>query len=476
MKFRNTYIIAALFLAMIAYLAFVEAPRHDEDTQSKKLLQLKPEDVTELTLTYPDKQIALKKTAAGWHMQKPLDVAADPSAVTNMISALSDTELRRTLDGESKSLETYGLDKPETVITIGLSNGKTLPGVRVGKAAPVGFSAYAHIEGSPNVVLVPSIFQTGMKRDVKDLRDKTIVDFKDDDVQTIELATPDTTTEVVRDGEAWKIAKPAEYKADATEIKALLAALKGVRAEDFVDQPAALSEYGLDAPRAKISVVVGADNTRKELWIGPEKAKDKKNVVYVKRADADTVYEVGSWIWGGLNKSVSSLRDKTVLAFDLASLATVEVGRRGGEAYRVVKEQGKAPSKSPDGKGPEVAAEPTWKLDGAKSSKALPIGELIEDLHGLKGYEVAAEKPGNLAQFGLADPELTFSLIDGAGKPLGRILVSRVAAGQTANLYAMAEGGDLVLHLRSYLYEHLDKKKEDLVELAPVAPPAPAEK
>jgi hypothetical protein len=38
-------------------------------------------------------------------------------------------------------------------------------------------------------------------------------------------------------------------------------------------------------------------------------------------------------------------------------------------------------------------------------------------------------------------------------------------------IYGMAEGGDIVLHLRSYLYEHLDKKKSDLSTLPPTAAP-----
>ena len=40
----------------------------------------------------------------------------------------------------------------------------------------------------------------------------------------------------------------------------------------------------------------------------------------------------------------------------------------------------------------------------------------------------------------------------------------------------MAEGGDIVYHLRGYLYSHLDKKKEDFVETPPTPAPAPTTK
>ncbi len=478
MKFRNTLVIALLFLAMVGYLYFVEGPSHEQEAQAKKLLSLKADDVSALTLAYPDKEIVLKKTAAGWHMQKPLDVNADQTAVTNMVSALTDAELKRTIEGKAEKLDVYGLDKPEAVVTVGLTNGKTLPALKLGKTAPIGFSAYAQIEGETEVKIVPSVFQSGMKRDVKDLRDKTIIDFKDEEVQGIEIQSAKGETELARDGDGWKIVKPEAHKADPTEVRALLAAIKGVRADDFVDQPTALADYGLDKPRGTIAVVVGADKTRKEILVGPEKAQGSKNVLYVKRSDGDTVYEAGTWIWAGLDKNSAALRDKMVLGFDLASLGTIEVTRREGDPYKIVKDKSTPPpAKTKADADAEAALEgPHWKIDGAKGSRTLPVGELVADLHGLKGYEIAAEKPASLMAYGLTDPEITFSLIDDAGKPIGRILVGQIGSDKDANVYAMAEGSDVVLHLRSYLFTHLNKKKDELVDLAPAPSASPAKK
>ena len=467
MKFRNTLAVAALFLALVGYLYFVEKPREHQAAEQKKLLRFNPDDVAEVTLTYPDRQMVLKKTAGGWHLQKPIEVEADQTAVSNLVRAVADAEVKRTLAGDAKSLDVYGLDKPESIVAVALKDGTKLPPVRVGKAAPVGFSAYVQLEGQNEVKIVPSVFQTGMKREVKDLRNKTIIDFQDADVQAIEITTAQSAIELARDGEGWKIQKPSVLKADASEVNALLSSLRGTRAEDFVDEPGALAEYGLDPPREKVAVVVGADKTRKELWLGTEKAKDSKNTLYVKRADSPTVYAVGSWTWNGLNKNLAALRDKTVLSFDLANLGVLEVTRRDGESYRVVKEAG-APSVTPQA-GPPAA---TWKVEGAKGSKSTQIGDLVADLHGLKGYEIAAEKPGDLGPYGLAQPDLTFSLIDATGKPLGRVLASQVGAESSVNAYAMAEGGDVVFHLRPYLYSHLDKKKQDLVEAT--AAPSPS--
>jgi Domain of unknown function (DUF4340) len=473
MKFRNTLAIAALFLALAGYLYFVEKPRQHEEAEQKRLLRFKPDDVNQVTLTYPDKQIVVKKTGAGWRLQKPIEAGADQSAVQNLVHAVADAEVKRTLEGDAKALDIYGLDKPQSIVTLTLSNGQSLPSIRVGKAAPVGFSAYVQLEGSTDVRIVPSVFETGMKREVKDLRDKTVLDFQEADVKTIEVTTPDSTIELSRESEGWKIEKPRPLKGDTSEINAFLSSLRGARAEDFVDEPGPLVDYGLDKPREKVAVLVGKEMARKELWIGAEKAKDSKNVLYVKRGDADTVYAVGTWTWTSLNKGLTAFRDKTVLPFELSSVATVEVSRRGGEVYRLVKEAAPAAG---DATPVATPAADLWKVDGAKGSKSEQIGELVGDLHGLRGYEIASEKPSDLAPYGLAEPDLTFSLIDASGKPLGRILASQTGSDTNANAYSMAEGGDVVYHVRGYLYPHLDKKKDDFVETPPTPAPAPTAK
>jgi uncharacterized protein DUF4340 len=475
MRFRNTLVLASIFLAFAAYLWFVERPSHEAEESAKKLLTFKTDQVSSVTLTYGDSQIVIQKTAAGWQMQKPIDVLADQSAVDNLLHAAADAEVKRTID-KPQPLETYGLDKPETVLTIALVDGKTLPSVRIGKAAPVGFSAYAQLEGSTDVKLVPSIFQSGMKREVKDLRDKKVIDFKDDEVQSIEIAGGPSTISVERDGADWKITKPTTLKADPVEVRTLLSSIKGVRAEDFVDEPSALADYGLATPRRKITLAIGKDAT-KELWIGAEKAKGNKNVLYVKRPDAPTVYAVGTWAWTSLDKDATALRDKTVVAFDPTSLGAIEVERREGGPYRLVKEAPAAPAKEPSPAAGEAASEPGWKVDGAKRSKSTAIAAFAGDLHSLKGYEVAADKPSDLTPFGLAQPDLTISLIDVSGKPIGRLLASQLgsggAEGGEAKVYAMAEGGGVVYRVRGYLFSHLDKKKADFVE-AEAAPATPA--
>ncbi len=471
MNFRNTAAIAVLFFALGAYLYFVESEKVREESQKKTLVSLKADEVTGITLAYPDSEIVLKKTGGGWRIQKPLDAEADESTVTNLIRAVADAELKRTLEEQTGSPETYGLDKPAAIITVSLADGKSLPAIRVGKNTPVGYSTYVQITGSPAVQLVPAAFSAGMKKDVKDLRNKVLVDFKDEDVQKIEIAGEGPPVSLARDGSDWKIEKPEALRADATEVRSFLSSLRSLRAQDFFDSPSSLGDYGLDSPRRRIAVLVGKDLARKEILVGSEKDRNSKKELYVKRGEGDTVFAVGSWAWTSLNKSLSAFRDKTVLVFDRSSLGAVELARRDGESFRLVRQEGSA-SATP----PPTPAKESWTVEGAAASRETQIAQLVGDLHGLKGYEIAAENPADLGAFGLTSPDLTYSLIDKDGKPIGRVLLSQPSGNggsEKRDAYAIAEGSNLVYHVRDYVYSHLDKKHTDLVEPPPGAAPSP---
>lgn len=465
MKFRNTWVVAILFAAFAGYLYFVEQPRHEQAAEDKKLLAFRPDDAVGVTLTYPDRQIVLQKVEGTWKIVQPIEYEADETTVKNLLQAIPDAEVKRTLDKDLAAVEEYGLDKPVAIVTVALKDGKTLPAIRVGKTAPVGFSAYVQIEGSPEVKIVGSVFQTGMEKEVKDLRSKTIIDFQDDDVQRIEVTAEGSSVELARDGVEWKIERPEKLAADQNEVRTFLSSLRGLRAQDFVDRPAALSEYGLDAPREKIAVVVGKDKTRKEIWIGDEKAHDSKKDLYVKREGGDLVFAVGTWAWNGLNKNAAAFRDKTVLAFGKDAPGAIEVARRDGETFRLVRKN--APQAATP---PATPTAVSWTLEGVPNPKATQIDQLVGDLQGLKGYEIAAESPKSLTDYGLDNPDVTYSVIDTAGKAIGRVLLAKTGSGTGATPYAMAEGGKVVFKVRDYLYSHLDKKKADLVE-APAAPP-----
>ena len=472
MKFRNTLVLAVLFATFGAYLWWVERPKLEKEGKPKTVFDVKLEDVNGITLAYPDKTIELQKTGGGWWIKKPVDLEADQTATENLARAIVELELKRELEGKLESPETYGLDKPAVDVTVSLVDGKKLPTIHVGKTSPVGWSTFIRLEGSEQVTLVPSAFWYGMKKEVADLRKKAILAFEDADVKAITISGGEREIELVREGEAWKIVKPDPGAADEGEIRAYLSSLRALQAEDFIDEPASLEEYGLAEPRRRIVLDLG-EKGRREVLLGAEKAHGKKDALFVKTAEAKNLYAVGTWAWASLAKGVSGFRDKTVFAFDTAALAKIEVARRDGGSFAL--EKSKAAAASPQAT-PSAETE-RWIVTGAKGSRSETIGQLVADLHALKGYEVAADGAPKLADFGLADPELIFTFHGTDGKRLGALLAGRHGTADDAGAepaYAMAEGGSVVFKVRDYVFSHLDKKKDDLVEAPAEAGATPA--
>jgi hypothetical protein len=485
MRFRNTVAIAILFVALGAYLWFVERGKMAAESQKKTLLAAIDKDkVTRVTLEYPERRIVVQKTGSGWRLQEPLDAEADRTAVENLVRAVVEAEVKRTLEGSDLgSPETYGLDKPKVVVTLGLADGSTAPAIRVGKNTPVGYSAFVQLSGDSSVKLVSSAFATGMQKEPKDLRNKEILDFSDEEVRKIEIEAPGGDApplEIVRADSGWKILRPRELAADDGEVRTFLSSLRAIRAQEFFDPPQSLPDFGLEPPRRKILLRVGKDETAKELWVGAEKERDGKKELYVQRAGNPTIFAIGTYAWSNLSKTVQTFRDKTVLPFDRERLGAVEVTRADGEAYRIVRVESKGSESKAEktaAKGASAGGEPSWAIAGeeARSRKSL-VSQLVGDIEGLKGYEVAAEHPADLGPFGFASPSLVFSLLDREGQPIGRILVSQVGGegDSEKKSYAMAEGADIVFRIRDYLFTHLDKKAADLLEAPPTPSPTEA--
>src|SRR6185436_2440079 len=96
----------------------------------------------------------------------------------------------------------------------------------------------------------------GLNKQAKDLRDKQLLAFQDDEVSRVDIAAPGgpTATLVRKDKDAWTV-DPGGHPADATEVRSYLASLRAARAVDFPDDaPADLGIYGLAQPRLSVSV------------------------------------------------------------------------------------------------------------------------------------------------------------------------------------------------------------------------------
>lgn len=444
MRFRTTIILALVLIGLGAYVYWVEFPQAEQEAKKKTLFDFKSDDVTEVALVYPDREIDLKKVGDDWRLTKPLDTAADNMTVKNLVNAIAECEIKKTLD-DSKDLAQYGLDQPFVKVTVKLKD-KELPTILVGKNTPVGFSTYIQKADDPKVLLTSSAFRSGMDKKVKDVRDKTILNFAETDAHKLELHGDGKDIVLTRQDDNWKIEQPGPYAADSGSMRTLLSTLRSMRAVDFpADQPTDLTPYGLDHPRLKVMLYLGKDNAEKSILLGSE---NEKKEVYVQGSGQPTVYTVSDWVFRDLNKGVDDLRDKSVLAFDRDKITEVQLTRKDGAAVKLVRGDDKQ-----------------WRTEGVEGKPAATtISQYIGDLHDLKGYEIAADHVADLAPYGLDQPLLKIAVVGEDHKPVGTVLLGSREKDGKKEYTATTEGGTTVFLVRDYSFTRLNKQPQDFLE------------
>lgn len=445
MRFRTTLLLLLVVAGLGAYVYWVEYPKSQQEAKKKTLFEFAAGDVTAVTLTYADREIALQRQGDTWRLTKPSDLAADTTTANNLVNAIAECEVVKEVAEGTADVAQYGLDKPLVTIKVSLKD-RDLPTIGVGKNTPVGFSTYVQRGDDKKILLTSSAFRSGMDKQVKDLRDKTILTFTDADVNQIELRGADRLVRLSKTKDAWQIDEPGPFKADATAVRSVLSTLRSMRAIDFPsDQPTDLSQFGLDAPQVVVTLRVGANNAEQIVRLG--KNAEKKDL-YLQTAAAPTVYTVSDWVLRDLNKSVNDLRDKTLLAFDRDALTAIEVRRRGEEAFRLVRE-----------------ADKKWRPEGSDGQPAeMALNTFVTDLHDLKGYDILADAPTDLAQFGLADPALKITLVGEANAPVGTVLIAERSLADGKKEYpTMVEGGSTVYTIRDYVFTRLDKQRSQFI-------------
>ena len=453
MNQRKSLLMLVILLLLGGYIYFVEVPHEKKEAEEKKLVVLDKEAIGEIALTFPERAVTLKKTETGkWRITQPVEADADESTVNNLITAVVDAEVKRTLDEVPQDLTVYGLNTPVVKMKLGLKDGKSLPLVAIGKDTPVGFSTYAQKEGEQKILLVPQTLRMGLQKEVKDLRDRAIWAFSDNEVKKVEIHTANTEIVLNKADGNWMLEKPTVAKADNTEVQTFLSNLRSIRAQDFLEDPILEpKEFGFAPPQLAVTLTVGTDNAQKTILLGNEKSDDKggKNR-YLKRADLEKpLFLVGDWVLRDVSKTATDFRDKTVAQFAQDQAAKVEVKRHDGETFTLTR-----------------GTDEKWSIDKtAEGTLREPaLSQFVADLRELRGFEIVADNPTDLSKYGLDQPVVTVSVSNKDGKKLATILTGQKANGEAKKAFAMAEGGQTVFGLRDHVFDRVNKKPADFWE------------
>ncbi|MBO5523582.1 MAG: DUF4340 domain-containing protein [Roseburia sp.] len=131
----------------------------------------------------------------------------------------------------------------------------------------------------------------------------TVTDFEVSDITKFSYQLEGQTLSFTKEGENWHYDGDSSVDIDEDAVETLLSKAVNVTAEETVTEYDTLADFGLETPSNTITITTEEGNTT--LFIGNQ--NEITNQYYLKKADSDIIYLVGSAVATGFNKTVEDL-------------------------------------------------------------------------------------------------------------------------------------------------------------------------
>jgi hypothetical protein len=378
-------------------------------------------------------------------------VSADGATVKGWASTLASVKITKSIDC-SGAWSDFGLEPARYTFTFATASGRT-DTLWIGDKNPIGTDLFARKPGVSQVLMISTSLESYCTKTLFDLRDKTVLPFDKDQVQSLTLRHQGEEIRAAKTGNDWKITSPVETKADRSAMDNLLWDVKNAQAKSVESETPVLASSGLDRPSAALTLTLGRDQAQKTLLIGAE----KDHRYYARDAARPTVFTVDSALASKLSKTLFDLRDKHVLEFKRDDVASVEID-----------------SKDMRFSCRKDTVNSGWLVTSPKPGKAKSwkVSGLISGVSDLEATRFIGES-GSAAQYGLNKPTVSLLLKDSKGQVLADFAVGKSSAnevyvrnGSTRAVYLVKDGikSQLTVRLDEWFENEEKAAKTDTVK------------
>ncbi len=293
---------------------------------------------------------------------------------------------------------------------------------------------YARRVGSDAVFVISDALAKTVDQSALDFLDRDILKLDSGAVTSFLRKHGADVLELAKKDDAWQIVKPAAEPADEKKVPELLkelADLKAVRIAAY--QPKDLKSFGLDKPKATLTVKLGGDAKPANQVLELGKQADAVGDHFARVKDSPTVAVLSAAVVKKLLAGPLTFRDHALVArLPDADVIKLETGVRKVTFSKV---------------------EGSWKLTSPLSAEADhdALDGFFNSLARLRADELVAEKPASeqMKRFGLDKPTAHWQFISG-DKVVLDLTIGGVEKGGTRR-YAKLAGKDVVFLLDAKL-------------------------
>jgi hypothetical protein len=401
MNWRTTFVLAAIVLAVFAYLRFFELKQpstEEAKRQAQNVVNFDRTKIDGVVIQNGDDKIEMRRRDNKWRLEMPIKDQADSSLIENLLSDLENwqkdaTISAKVIEADKSKLNEYGLNKPK--LRVKLLGQDRPPEIFFGKDAALEGKMYVRLEDSKETFLAAQTVKKDVEKKPEEFRDRKLTDLSTAQVSRVVLKSPVGEMELEKRNDHWEILKPLRARGDDQKIADLIAQVTTAQIQQFVaaDQ-GDLHPFGLAGPRGAITLFSKDDKQGQLLQIGGISQKEKDQV-YVRSASRGFVYALPKKIEEVLNTRPDDLRDRHLVRIDTNILDRITID---------------AP-----GKGKIVLARKNenWTIASRNNAPANSgeVRRLVDTLQNEQVTKFVEDVASNLPKYGLDKPQLklTFS-------------------------------------------------------------------
>jgi hypothetical protein len=391
-KYLNTLVAVALLGAVYAGFTYWDKRKGSESksetsTPQDKLFAIDSSHVKSFTIKpRGGEAVTCQREGANWAIVEPKKLAADSSAVTSLLSSLTNATVDQVVDQKPANLKDFGLNLPAVTLEITTDAKPQKFELRLGDETPTSSDVYAQVAGSPRVVTLASYLKSSFDKKMFDLRDKRAMTIPAGQLQRIEVQAKAKHFTLAKNPEGvWDLALPPAVRADRFVVEGMVNRLENLQMQSVAaEDKRNTGKYGLDAP--ELTLKLGGPGLTQTLTLG----KREGERYYAVSSALDPVFTLDSSFATEFQKDPSDLRAKDLFTFSAFEVKRLEIEPPSGSRTFERQPQNK------------------WKQT-APAAKDVPTDKVEALLSVLRDLRAESfPKSEKLEEFGLTKPAYRF--------------------------------------------------------------------
>ena len=241
------------------------------DFMKKTLIDLKENEVASLAIRAEGEDIRIVRNEEDkqkWTLEHPVKEHANSAAVNNLLFDLKDIRVVEFIKTSTTDLKPFGLGPPKKKLIVTDKNGKDWS-LSLGELTTEKTHHFAQRTGEEAVFILKTTDVEKIFRSLHDLKDRTLLGFKKEKIERIEVRYPNQTFELKRSETGWRLTQPERVDPIQGFIgNDILWTLNALEFESIVSSPPDDEVTGFNHPRLMVYLWDKNNQTQGHVEVG----------------------------------------------------------------------------------------------------------------------------------------------------------------------------------------------------------------